>query len=129
MQDLWNRHGFHKTSLVTQRFTAETDISSDLMSPLRNSLPKQIAGCNIVESFDLMTPVKEFPATDAIIFILEKGRVVIRPSGTEPMVKIYVEAIESVINDDIESAERSAERMIENLLDGVRSLFPIERDK
>ena len=45
------------------------------------------------------------------------------------MVKIYVEAIESVINDDIESAERSAERMIENLLDGVRSLFPIERDK
>ena len=76
-----------------------------------------------------MTPVKEFPATDAIVFILEKGRVVIRPSGTEPMVKIYVEAIESVINDDIESAERSAERMIENLLDGVRSLFPIERDK
>lgn len=129
LEDLWKRHGVHKTSLVTQRFTAETDISSDLMSPLRNSPPKQIAGCNIVESFDLMTPVKEFPATDAIVFILEKGRVVIRPSGTEPMVKIYVEAIESVINDDIESAERSAERMIENLLDGVRSLFPIERDK
>ena len=99
------------------------------MAPLRSNPPKQIAGIEIINSVDLMTPVKEFPATDAIVFDLENGRVVIRPSGTEPMVKIYVEAIESVIKDDVGSAERSAEHMIENLLDGVRSLFPIESDE
>tara|TARA_Y100000590_G_scaffold128994_1_gene147478 strand:- start:23768 stop:25459 length:1692 start_codon:yes stop_codon:yes gene_type:complete len=129
LEDLWRRHGVHKTSLLTQRFATETNISSDFMAPLRSNPPKQIAGIEIINSVDLMTPVKEFPATDAIVFDLENGRVVIRPSGTEPMVKIYVEAIESVIKDDVGSAERSAEHMIENLLDGVRSLFPIESDE
>ena len=63
------------------------------------------------------------------MFNLSNGRIVIRPSGTESMIKVYVECIESVINDDIRSAERSADHRIEDLLHGVRSLFQVAKDR
>ena len=62
------------------------------------------------------------------MFNILNGRIVIRPSGTEPMVKAYVEVTESVINGDIRSAERSADHKIEDLLHGVSNLFHVEKN-
>ena len=70
----------------------------------------------------------DLPPTDALVINLSNGRIVIRPSGTEPMVKVYIEVTESVINDDVRSAERSADHKIEDLLHGVSSLFQVEKD-
>ncbi len=128
LDELWNRHGVHKTALFTKRLDAETDISADFMSPWRTSPPERIGEFVVIESIDLLTPESGLPATDALVFNILNGRIVIRPSGTEPMVKAYVEVTESVINGDIRSAERSADHKIEDLLHGVSNLFHVEKN-
>ncbi len=128
LDELWNRHGVHKTALFTKRLDAETDISADFMSPWRTSPPERIGEFVVIESIDLLTPELGLPATDALVFNILNGRIVIRPSGTEPMVKAYVEVTESVINGDIRSAERSADHKIEDLLHGVSNLFHVEKN-
>ena len=128
LDELWNRHGVHKTALFTKRLDAETDISADFMSPWRTSPPERIGEFVVIESIDLLTPESGLPATDALVFNILNGRIVIRPSGTEPMVKAYVEVTESVITGDIRSAERSADHKIEDLLHGVSNLFHVEKN-
>ena len=128
LEELWNRHGVHKTALFTKRFDPATNISADFMSPWRSSPPEKIGEFAVIESIDLLSPESELPATDALVLNILNGRIVIRPSGTEPMVKVYVEVTESVINDDIRSAERSADHKIEDLLHGVSSLFQVKKD-
>ena len=128
LDELWNRHGVHKTALFTKRLDAETDISADFMSPWRTYPPERIGEFAVIESIDLLTPESGLPATDALVFNILNGRIVIRPSGTEPMVKAYVEVTESVINGDIRSAERSADHKIEDLLHGVSNLFHVEKN-
>jgi phosphomannomutase len=128
LEELWNRHGVHKTALLAKRLDAEIDISADFMSPWRTSPPEKIGEFAVIGSIDMLSPESELPATDALIFNISNGRIVIRPSGTEPMVKVYVEVTESVINDDVRSAERSADHKIEDLLHGVSSLFQVEKD-
>lgn len=128
LEELWNRHGVHKTALLAKRLDPETDISADFMSPWRTSPPEKIGEFAVIGSIDMLSPESELPATDALIFNISNGRIVIRPSGTEPMIKVYVEVTESVINDDVRSAERSADHKIEDLLHGVSSLFQVEKD-
>lgn len=128
LEELWNRHGVHKTALIAKRLDPETDISADFMSPWRTSPPEKIGEFAVIGSIDMLSPESELPATDALIFNISNGRIVIRPSGTEPMIKVYVEVTESVINDDVRSAERSADHKIEDLLHGVSSLFQVEKD-
>ncbi len=128
LEELWNRHGVHKTALFTKRLDPATNISADFMSSWRSSPPEKIGEFAVIESIDLLSPESELPATDALVLNILNGRIVIRPSGTEPMVKVYVEVTESVINDDIRSAERSADHKIEDLLHGVSSLFQVKKD-
>ena len=128
LDELWDRHGVHKTALFTKRLAPEIDISADFMSPWRASPPRQIGDFDVIEVIDLLIPESDLPPTDALVINLSNGRIVIRPSGTESMVKVYVEVTESVINGDVRSAERSADHKIENLLHGVSSLFQAEKD-
>ena len=128
LEELWNRHGVHKTALFTKRLDPATNISADFMSFWRSSPPEKIGEFAVIESIDLLSPESELPATDALVLNILNGRIVISPSGTEPMVKVYVEVTESVINDDIRSAERSADHKIEDLLHGVSSLFQVKKD-
>ena len=128
LDELWDRHGVHKTALFTKRLAPEIDISADFMSPWRSSPPEKIGEFDVIEVIDLLNPGLDLPPTDALVINLSNGRIVIRPSGTEPMVKVYVEVTQSVINGDVRSAERSADHKIEDLLHGVSSLFQVEKD-
>jgi phosphoglucomutase len=59
---------------------------------LRENLPKEIAGVKIVKTLDYLTQ-KEYnlPKADVLSFELEDGsKLIIRPSGTEPLVKAYL---------------------------------------
>ncbi|MCC6807195.1 MAG: phospho-sugar mutase [Deltaproteobacteria bacterium] len=60
-----------------------------LMQPLRASPPKQVAGEAVTRAIDYL-PGGELPSTDMIALHLASGaRMLVRPSGTEPKVKIY----------------------------------------
>ena len=117
LDDLWRRHGVHRTGLLTRRFDGPDAVTSmaDLMLTMRDAPPAVLAGRPVTAVVDLARSDTGLPPTDAVILEVTGGRVVVRPSGTEPMVKVYVEAV-AVVNGDLRDAERSATDGFEALL-------------
>jgi phosphomannomutase len=91
--------GVHVTGQVTIRVDDLSELG-EVTAALRKDPPSEVAGDPVVESLDLQAeplPGKDFtPAksTDALIYLTSAGhRVIVRPSGTEPKVKCYLEAV------------------------------------
>ncbi|MDP6481082.1 MAG: phospho-sugar mutase [Acidimicrobiales bacterium] len=121
LHDLWQRHGLHRTGLRTIRFEDPGGASrmAELMDDLRTSPPEAISGMGVVSVTDLAEPGSALPSTDAIIFDLDGGRLVVRPSGTEPMLKAYAEVVDTSPGDDLGEVEAAATRLLDHLLDGA----------
>ena len=96
---LARRHGVHLTSAVSARVDAAA-----VMARLRATPPHKIAGVE-VGVLDLAG------RTDALIFTGPGLRVAIRPSGTEPKVKGYIE-IRRRPTDDLTGARDDAQRLM-----------------
>ena len=63
------------------------------------------------------------PATDMLVFGLGGGdRVIVRPSGTEPKLKIYIETTEEVRGGDLATARRHAHDRLGRIAEAVRPL-------
>jgi phosphomannomutase len=86
------RYGYFSTGQISIRVTDLTVIAN-LMRKLRTNPPSQIAGVDAGFE-DLSKGSGSLPATDALRFKLADGRtVIIRPSGTEPKLKCYLQAV------------------------------------
>ncbi|SDH59498.1 phosphomannomutase [Actinokineospora alba] len=90
LDDLAVTHGLHLTRQVSLRVTDLARIGK-LMSDLRVDPPAELAGVPVT-SEDLL------PAADVLRFSGEGVRVIVRPSGTEPKIKAYLEIVEPVAN-------------------------------
>ena len=126
LDDLWKRHGVHKTALSTYRLDNSQNSDLSVLDFLRKQPLFEIAEQELLGVVDLNKPGSGFPITDGLVFKFKGGRVVFRPSGTEAKVKAYFEVKEIVMKDDVKAAEEVAERKIEELLDWVNSLFLTE---
>jgi phosphomannomutase len=73
------------------------------------------------ELVDLSQGVEELPATDALVLRLaNRARVVLRPSGTEPKLKVYFEVVTApVAPEGVGAARREAGRLLGSLRDDV----------
>ena len=92
LEKLMQRYGYFATGQISIRVTDLTVIS-DLMKKLRTNPPAQIAGVAAVFE-DMNQGSDSLPATDALRFKLQDGRtVIVRPSGTEPKLKCYLQAV------------------------------------
>ena len=110
---LERRHGAHATSPLTIRVTDLSRIS-DVMAALRFAPPAALAGSPVVEFADLDEGWKDLPPTDGLYFLTAAGdRVVVRPSGTEPKLKCYLESIVPVAGGDLSSARAAAKARVE----------------
>jgi phosphomannomutase len=93
LNEIWQRHGFHGTRQISIRAAKLSDIGL-IMAKVRNSLPKSIGKFAITGFDDLEKPENGLPPTDGVrIWLDNKYRVIVRPSGTEPKVKCYIEVI------------------------------------
>ncbi|WP_029068638.1 phospho-sugar mutase [Jonesia quinghaiensis] len=99
LDDLAREHGLHLTDQLSARFTDLSKIPQT-MTRLRSAPPSTIAGSPVVEVVDLSTGYNGLPPTDGLLLLTEDDtRVIVRPSGTEPKVKCYIEVIEDVTPD------------------------------
>ncbi len=86
-------YGFHKTVQISIRVDDLSSIGR-VLDGIRASQPTEIAGLKVERFDDLLKPSGTLPPTDGLRFYLEKSvRVIIRPSGTEPKVKCYIEVV------------------------------------
>ncbi|HYB16656.1 MAG TPA: phospho-sugar mutase [Streptosporangiaceae bacterium] len=107
--DLESAHGVHLTSQVTLR-TAD---QATVMGRLRADPPAELGGQPVTGLADLATaPRAGMPAADVMIFRLPGTRVVLRPSGTEPKIKCYIEITEPLAGRSLAAAREAAARRL-----------------
>jgi phosphomannomutase len=98
LDDLAAEHGVHATDSFAVRVDdlAQIDV---LMGRLRSDPPRTVAGIDVAGLDDLSRGDGGLPPTDGLRYLLtDDSRVIVRPSGTEPKVKVYLEVIEPVAN-------------------------------
>ncbi|MEU5989018.1 phospho-sugar mutase [Spirillospora sp. NPDC047418] len=94
-------YGLHATSQLSIRVD-DLSLITAAMARLRAAPPQDLAGRAVESSDDLSRPSGGLPPTDGLRFRLAGGsRVVIRPSGTEPKLKCYLEVVLPVEDDDV----------------------------
>lgn len=109
LHELYRKHGIYDQKLKSIKFEeskAGKEKMAAGMKRLRDNPPTELAGVPIVKIEDFQTSIEtffgdtsttgtlSFPKTNMIAFTLKDGsKVTVRPSGTEPKVKIYCEVV------------------------------------
>ncbi len=119
LDDLALEHGLHLTDQLSARFGDLSAIGAT-MDRVRSAPPTTLAGSPVVAVEDLARPAPgpdALPPTEGLRLLAEDGtRVVVRPSGTEPKVKCYLEVVVPVEAAAVDDARRTAR----SRLDAVR---------
>ena len=112
LDDLARAHGVYATDAFSVR-VADLSLIGTVMERLRAQPPTGLAGSPVTRADDLAEGVDGLPPTDGLRYALQDGsRVIVRPSGTEPKLKVYLEALEPVSGDDLAGARsRAADRL------------------
>ncbi len=116
LDELYQKYGYYLNTLYSFEFDGPKgqDKMKKIMEKFR-SPEGELAGKKITLTLDYLEGVDDLPKSDVLKFSLETGAgVVVRPSGTEPKIKIYL----SVPGDEKESA-RKAEK---ELSDGLKAM-------
>jgi phosphomannomutase len=96
LDDLSVTHGVHATNSFAVR-VGDRRLIGTLMSRLRKRPPTHLGGVSVARIDDLAEGSGLLPPTDGLRYLLQdESRVVVRPSGTEPKLKVYLEAIVGV---------------------------------
>ena len=100
LDELWKEYGFHGTRQISVR-TANISEIDQIMGRFRNDRPREIAGYQLTSFDELERHSGDLPPTNGVRFFLDgRIRVIVRPSGTEPKVKCYLEVVETGAIDD-----------------------------
>ncbi|MEW2283777.1 phospho-sugar mutase [Streptomyces sp. NPDC047841] len=92
LDDLAVEHGLHATDQLSVR-VKDVSLIADAMRRLREQPPAGLAGLPVVRAEDLNRGTEKLPPTDGLRYTLDGARVIVRPSGTEPKLKCYLEVV------------------------------------
>ncbi|RMI09022.1 phospho-sugar mutase [Cellulomonas triticagri] len=125
LDDLARQHGLHLTDQLSARFTDLSQIPTT-MQRLREHPPVVLAGSPVVSVVDLAAGSDAdrdgLPPTDGIRLLTQDDtRVIVRPSGTEPKVKCYLEVVVPVEEHASAESVGEARRAARTRLDAVRT--------
>lgn len=133
LHDLYLTYGVYQEDLLSLHFDESKEGKEKMISAmklLRESKIKMINGLKVVaiedyglsKKFDLVTNQKEplyLPVSDILLYWLEDGsKLMIRPSGTEPKIKLYCGVFEtefSSIEEGIQSCQKKCQDLLQSL--------------
>jgi len=119
------KYGLHRTVQISIRVSKLSTID-DVLDRLRREHPDAIGGVRVKRFDDLLHPTGSLPPTNGIRLYLagddnvDDVRVIIRPSGTEPKVKCYIEV---VCKTATATDQKQADSLIEALTPALSGLF------
>ncbi|MBR2930320.1 MAG: phospho-sugar mutase [Clostridia bacterium] len=128
LAELYKRYGFYKEGVIDIYMEGLDGIErrKRIMQSLRDNAPTEIGGVKVASVGDYKSgEVKDMtsgavsptgqPSSDVLYYTLENGdKVIVRPSGTEPKIKIYILAhdeCECTLAKKLEAYERDGRRM------------------
>lgn len=127
MQELYAEHGRYLARLLSFSFEGMDGMRKmqQLMRGLRQNPPEEIGGKPVAACYDylagkgsgvLAAAVRQVPASDVLEFVLADGaKLVVRPSGTEPKIKVYLFAkgnTEQEAQAEIDKLEKCAGELV-----------------
>ncbi|RDH77763.1 phospho-sugar mutase [Mycolicibacterium moriokaense] len=119
LDDLARLHGVHVTAAVARRL-ASADDAAEVMTRLRSKAPTTLCGFDVTAT-DLAAAQPYLRRTDAVILEGADGdtavRVAVRPSGTEPKIKCYIEVRRDCADGDVATARAAARQIADKLAD------------
>ncbi|MEU1482151.1 phospho-sugar mutase [Streptomyces sp. NPDC005760] len=108
LDDLAVEHGLHATDQLSVR-VEDLSVIARAMKQLREHPPTELAGLPITKAEDLTQGTDTLPPTDGLRYTLTGARVIVRPSGTEPKLKCYLEVVVPVAtHTDLPTARTKA---------------------
>ena len=130
LKELYQAYGYNLTTLHSYQFEGEQGHQKmqKFMEMMRNQTPKELGGLKITTVEDYQKQVRihaegkaekitGLPQSNVLKFLLGEGSYcVIRPSGTEPKLKLYV-SISGTDKEDALETEHSVTEKIEEWLD------------
>jgi phosphoglucomutase len=132
MNELYERYGFYESSLMEFTMAGESGMEriGRIMTVLRDGSPDKLFRNKLAETADYLTSKKylfvaggeetlTLPKSDVLEYVFENGNtIIVRPSGTEPKLKIYLTALgKTKAEAASETAAMRAE--LNNIVEGI----------
>lgn len=140
LDDLYKKFGFYFEEVVSVNFE-ETKAGKEKMNSSLEKFyahpPTQIVDTQVVKIEDYRNSFRknlltgeiiklDFPVSDMLLFWLSDGsKIVVRPSGTEPKIKLYCGTVEKKFSN-LEQARLSCKRKADQLLSTVKKMLTKE---
>jgi phosphomannomutase len=126
LDDIAVEHGVYATDAFSVR-VADLSQIVPVMDRLRSAPPRELGTVLVSRVDDLSKGDGGLPPTEGVRWFLADGsRVIVRPSGTEPKLKVYLEAVEPVGDPDrLASARRTAAERLALLRTAMETLTRI----
>ena len=123
LDDIAVEHGLHATDQLSVRVTDLAEIAA-AMERLRRTPPRELGGLAVEQADDLAEGSAALPPTEGLRYRLADGaRVVVRPSGTEPKLKCYLEVVVPVDLDEggVDAARIAAAGRLDALRNDIKA--------
>ncbi len=113
LDEIYARHGYEADILVTETLEGEGGRARirDCMRIARDTRGKVLLGVTAEEITDYLDGIGDLPRSDSVTFTTDGLTVTVRPSGTEPKIKLYI----TVMASDRSNAERQVNETIERV--------------
>jgi phosphomannomutase len=124
LDEIYRRHGVHVTAQRSIRYDGPGALAraQAVVDRVATSPPDRIGGRAVTIVDDLRAGLGNLPPSDVVRLHLEGARVIIRPSGTEPKLKAYVEVVQDVGTRSLDDAKAAAQETKNELLLAVEAL-------
>ena len=121
LDELYLQHGLHASDQLSIR-VADLGLLDAMMNRLRVSPPDSFGSSSVETFVDLAEGSEHLPPTDGLLYLTrDQTRVIIRPSGTEPKLKCYLEVVRNVESAaELPEARQAARAALDQVLGDVR---------
>ncbi|KAA8785549.1 phospho-sugar mutase [Paenibacillus amylolyticus] len=118
LQELYNQFGFFLEKLESRTLKGKDGVAQiqAKMTDWRSNPPKEVAGIAVQDVLDYSLGLDGLPKENVLKFILADGSwFCLRPSGTEPKIKVYF----AVRGESLQDAEGQIERLVSEVMSRV----------
>ena len=113
LAQIYEKHGYCHNSVHSYAFegAAGFERMKAIMNGLRSGVAA-VAGRDIIKTVDFADGPDGLPPADVLKFVFDGGSVIVRPSGTEPKLKVYI----TVSASDRKAADAAAEDILRDII-------------
>ena len=131
LDELAREYGLHATDQVSVR-VSDLSLIGAAVDRLRAAPPSTLGGLPVTGVDDLSVGAGGLPPTDGLRYWLDgasrgcgQGRVIVRPSGTEPKLKCYLELVVSV-DGSVDDARTLAHEVLTDIGTDLRAALGLD---